>query len=66
MDGACSAYGGVGRSIQGFGGKPEGKNHLGESSVDGRKVLRWIFRKLDVGLWTGLNWLSIRTSGGHL
>jgi hypothetical protein len=26
---------------------------------DGRIILRWIFRKLDVGAWTGLNWLRI-------
>jgi len=26
-------------------GKPEGKDHLGEPGVDGRIILRWIFRK---------------------
>jgi hypothetical protein len=25
--------------------KPEGKNHLGDPDVDGRIILRWIFRK---------------------
>jgi hypothetical protein len=34
-------------------GKPEGKNHLGESGVDGGIILRWIFRKWFVGLWAG-------------
>jgi len=34
-------------------GKPEGKNHLGDPCVDGRIILRWIFRKWDVGVWTG-------------
>ena len=29
MGGACSAYGGEERCIQGFGGKPEGKRPLG-------------------------------------
>jgi hypothetical protein len=24
-------------------------------------ILRWIFRKWDVGLWTGLGWLRIET-----
>jgi hypothetical protein len=33
---------------------------------DGRIVLRWIFRKWDVGVWTGLSWLRIKTVGGHL
>jgi len=30
-------------------GKPEGKNHLEYPGVDGRIILRWIFRKWDVG-----------------
>jgi len=45
MGGACSAYGrrrGVYRVLV---GKPEGKNHLGDTGVDGRIILRWIFRK---------------------
>jgi hypothetical protein len=28
--------------------------------VDGRIILKWIFRKWDVGVWTGLRWLRIR------
>jgi hypothetical protein len=31
-------------------GKPEGKNRLGDPSVDGRTLLRWIFRKWDVAV----------------
>jgi hypothetical protein len=34
--------------------------------VDGRIILRRIFRKWDVGVWTGLSWLRIETGGGHL
>jgi len=30
-------------------GKPEGKNHSGYPGVDGRIILRWFFRKWDVG-----------------
>ena len=47
-------------------GKPGGKRPLGDPGVDGRTILRCIFRKWDVGVWTGLNWLRIGLSGGHL
>jgi hypothetical protein len=30
-------------------GKPEGKRPLGDPGVDGRIILRWIFRKWHVG-----------------
>jgi len=29
-------------------------------------ILRWIFRKWDVGAWIGSIWLRIGTGGGHL
>ena len=45
--------------------KPEGKNHLGGPGLDGRIILRWIFMKFDVGVWTGSSWLTIGTGGGH-
>jgi len=47
-------------------GKPEGKKHLEGPGVDGRIILRRIFRKWDVRAWTGLSWLRIKTGGGHL
>ena len=47
-------------------GKPEGREHLGDTGVDGRIILRWIFRKWDVGVRTGLSWFRIGTGGGHL
>jgi len=43
-----------------------GSNNLGDPGVDGRIILRWIFRKWDVGLWTGSICLRIGTGGGHL
>jgi hypothetical protein len=47
-------------------GKPEGKVHLGEPDVDGRIILRWIFRWWDVWVWTGWSGLRIGTGGRHL
>jgi len=47
-------------------GKPEEKNHLEDPAVDRRIILRWIFRKWDVGAWTGSSWLRIGTGDGHL
>jgi len=38
-------------------GKPEGKSLLEGPGVDGRIILRWIFRKSGVGVWNGLIWL---------
>jgi hypothetical protein len=40
--------------------------HWGDIGVDGRIELRWIFRKWDVAVWTGLRWLKIETGGRHL
>jgi hypothetical protein len=40
--------------------------HLEDPFVDGRTILRWNFRKWDVGVWNGLFWLRIGTGGGHL
>jgi len=47
-------------------GKPEGKRPLGRPGVDGKIILRWIFRKWDVGVWTGSSWHRLGTGGGHL
>ena len=46
-------------------GRPEGRSQLGDQNVDGRIILRWIFRKWD-RVWTGSSWLSIVTGGTHL
>ena len=46
--------------------KPEGRNHLEDTGLDGRIILRWIFRSWDVGGWTGSIWLRIGTEGRAL
>jgi len=65
MDGACSSYGGSRGVYRVLVGKPEGeRDHLGNPSVDGRIILRWMFRNWDVGVWTGSSWLRIGQVAG--
>ena len=47
-------------------GKPEGKIHWADQDVDGRIILRWIFRNLEDVVGTEWSWLRIGTGGGHL
>ena len=42
-------------------GKPEG-----DPGVDGRIILRWVFRKWAIRAWIGSMWLRIGTGSGHL
>jgi len=41
------------------------RDHLGDPSVDGRILLRRIFMKWDVGIWTRSSWFWIGTDGWH-
>ena len=47
-------------------GKPEGRSHWGDLSVDGWIILGQISRRWVVCIWTGLGWPSIETGGGRL
>jgi hypothetical protein len=47
-------------------GKTEGKDHLEDAGVEGKIILKWIFRKWNGRIGTGLIWLKIGTGGGLL
>jgi hypothetical protein len=43
------------RCIQGLVGRPEGKNYLEDLGIDGRIILKWIFKK-----WNGsMDWIDL-------
>jgi hypothetical protein len=63
---ACSTYGGQQVYTGFWRGNLKERDHLEDTGVDGRITLRWIFRKWNVGAWTGLIWPRIGTGGGHL
>jgi len=65
MGGACSMYGGEAYTRFWWGNLKE-RDHLGDPGIDGRIILRWIFRKWDVAVWTGSSWFRIGKGGGHL
>ena len=64
---ACSTYGERRGLCKVLVGKSKGnKNHVEDPGVDGRIILRWIFRKWDVDVWIGSSWLRVGTGGGYL
>ena len=40
-------------------------DHLEDPALDGRIILRWIFRKWDMGAWIGFIWPGIGTGEGN-
>jgi len=58
---------GTGEAYTGFWwGNVKERDHMGDPHVDGKIILRWIFRKWDVVVWTGSSCLGIGTGGQHL
>jgi hypothetical protein len=53
------------RGVQCWGNLSE-RGHWGDPDVDGRIILRWMFRKLEEVVGTGWSWLRIGKGGGHL
>jgi hypothetical protein len=47
-------------------GRREGKSHLEDLSVDGRIMLKWIFKMWDEEVWTRLIWLRTGTGSWRL
>jgi hypothetical protein len=67
VGGVRSTHRGEKRGIPGFGGRNlRERDHLEDPGVDGRIILRCIFKKWDVWAWTVLIWLRIGTVGGLL
>jgi hypothetical protein len=42
------------------------RDHWGDLDIGGWIIIRWIFRKWGVGIWTGFSWIRIETDVGHL
>jgi len=64
---ACGTYVGRDRCAQGVGGETRGKkDHWGDQDVVGRIILRYIFRRWDVGLCRGSIWAGIVTGSEQL
>jgi hypothetical protein len=60
MGGTCSKYGERRVAYKALVGESEGKSHLEYTGVDEKIIFRCIFRKFDVGVWTGTRWLRNR------
>ena len=67
MGGACNTHGEEKRCIQDFGGgNLSERDHLEDPDLDGKIILRWIFRNWEVGEWTESSWRRLGTGGKHV
>jgi len=56
MGRTCSVYGGKESCIVFWWGNLRKRDHFGDPGIDGRIILRWIFRKWDLG---GMDWIEL-------
>jgi hypothetical protein len=42
------------------------RDHLQDPGLNGKVILKWVFRRWAVEVWTGSIWLSLETVGGHV
>jgi hypothetical protein len=65
MGWASSTYGEERGECRVLVGNLRERDHLENRNLDGRIILKWIFKKWDGGAWTGLIWLR-RGTGARL
>jgi hypothetical protein len=66
VGGSCGTHGKEEKSVQGYGGKPEGKRPLGRPRRRWEDGIRMDLREIGLGVWIGFDWLRTGTGGGLL
>jgi hypothetical protein len=44
----------------------KGRDHFQDLYIDGTMILKCILQRKGMKMWTGLNWLKIKSNGGVL
>jgi hypothetical protein len=66
FSGSACAFNISNRHTEFWWGNLRERDQWGDPDVNGRLILRWIFRKWEGVVWTEWSWLRIGTGGGHL